>query len=74
MSCNPPPPPALFAPQFADPRRPGSIGSLKNVKKDVTEMRKGTECGIGFEAWEDFQAGDTVQTFEEVSEKRKLTV
>ncbi|KAK1817641.1 translation initiation factor IF-2 [Friedmanniomyces endolithicus] len=50
----------------------GTISSLKNVKKDVQEMRKGTECGMGFEGWEGFEVGDQVQTYEEVSEKRKL--
>ena len=50
----------------------GVITSLKNVKKDVQEMRKGTECGIGFEDWEAFQEGDSIQTYEEISEKRKL--
>ncbi|KAL4794176.1 hypothetical protein BDV19DRAFT_365336 [Aspergillus venezuelensis] len=50
----------------------GSITSLKNVKKDVTEMRKDTECGIGFEGWTDFAVGDQVQCYEEVSEKRHL--
>ncbi|KYG50068.1 hypothetical protein M433DRAFT_130715 [Acidomyces richmondensis BFW] len=50
----------------------GTITSLKNVKKDVQEMRKGTECGMGFEGWEDFEVGDLVQCYEEVQEKRRL--
>ena len=50
----------------------GTLSSLKNVKKDVTEMRKGTECGIGFADWEDAQEGDQVQCFEEKEEKRAL--
>lgn len=50
----------------------GTISSLKNVKKDVTEMRKGSECGIGFEGWDDFDVGDLIQTYNEVSEKRTL--
>ncbi|ETN37918.1 translation initiation factor IF-2 [Cyphellophora europaea CBS 101466] len=50
----------------------GSLNSLKNVKKDVTEMRKGSECGIAFDEWEEMQEGDKVQCFEEISEKRKL--
>lgn len=50
----------------------GTISSLKNVKKDVQEMRKGTECGMGFEDWEKFEVGDTIQTYEERSEKRTL--
>ncbi|GIZ38194.1 hypothetical protein CKM354_000161700 [Cercospora kikuchii] len=50
----------------------GTINSLKNVKKDVTEMRKGSECGMGFDDWESFEVGDQVQTYEEISERRKL--
>ncbi|KAL9085959.1 MAG: hypothetical protein Q9165_007321 [Trypethelium subeluteriae] len=50
----------------------GVLNSLKNVKKDVSEMRKGTECGIGFEDWEDFQIGDQIQCYEERTEKRFL--
>ncbi|EDN09003.1 hypothetical protein HCAG_05502 [Histoplasma mississippiense (nom. inval.)] len=50
----------------------GIITSLKNVKKDVTEMRKGTECGIAFDNWNDFRVGDHVQCYEEKSEKRML--
>lgn len=50
----------------------GTMNSLKNVKKDVTEMRKDTECGIGFEGWTDFAVGDHVQCYEEIFEKRYL--
>ncbi|KAE8352461.1 hypothetical protein BDV28DRAFT_135121 [Aspergillus coremiiformis] len=50
----------------------GSMTSLKNVKKDVTEMRKDTECGIGFEGWTGFAVGDHVQCYEEIYEKRYL--
>ena len=50
----------------------GTLSSLKNVKKDVTEMRKGTECGMGFANWTDFKPGDQVQCYEETSEKRAL--
>jgi translation initiation factor IF-2 len=50
----------------------GVLTSLKNVKKDVDQMRKDTECGVAFEGWEDFQVGDKVQTYDEKSEKRYL--
>ncbi|KAM0716976.1 hypothetical protein Q7P37_006828 [Cladosporium fusiforme] len=50
----------------------GTISSLKNVKKDVQEMRKGTECGMGFDGWDAFEVSDTIQTYEERSEKRSL--
>ncbi len=51
---------------------PGNLVSLKNVKKDVTEMRKGSECGMGFENWHDFQVGDQIQSYETKEEKRYL--
>lgn len=50
----------------------GMLSSLKNRKQDATEMRKGTECGMGFEGWKDFQVGDLVQSYEEKVEKRTL--
>ncbi|OCK86157.1 initiation factor 2 [Lepidopterella palustris CBS 459.81] len=50
----------------------GTISSLKQVKKDVAEMRKNSECGIGFEGWEGFEVGDQIQCYEEIKEKRYL--
>ncbi|KAL2752227.1 hypothetical protein ACRALDRAFT_1037394, partial [Sodiomyces alcalophilus JCM 7366] len=50
----------------------GKIDALKHGKKDVSEMRKGSECGVSFEGFEDFQVGDQIQTYEEVREKRTL--
>lgn len=50
----------------------GKLESLKNVKKDVNEMRKGNECGMGFTGWEAFEEGDQVQAFEEEKSARKL--
>ncbi|OCL04731.1 initiation factor 2 [Glonium stellatum] len=50
----------------------GTVSSLKLVKKDVSEMRKGTECGMAFEGWEGFEVGDQAQCYEEKQEKRYL--
>lgn len=50
----------------------GTLNSLKNQKKDVTEMRKGSECGMGFENWGDFREGDQVQCYEEQNTPRTL--
>ncbi|KAF7716299.1 Translation initiation factor IF-2, mitochondrial [Penicillium ucsense] len=55
-----------------EPVYDGTMTSLKNVKKDVTEMRKDTECGIAFEGWTDFAVGDHIQCYEEIREKRHL--
>ncbi len=41
----------------------GRINSLKHFKEDVREMLAGQECGIGLEGWEDFQPGDTMETY-----------
>jgi translation initiation factor IF-2 len=51
----------------------GNLDSLKNVKKDVIEMKKGNDCGMGFEGWGGFQEGDQVQCYEIIKEKRYLT-
>jgi len=50
----------------------GIISTLKNQKKDVEQMRKDTECGISFAAFNDFKAGDRIQCYEQVLEKRSL--
>jgi translation initiation factor IF-2 len=50
----------------------GTLASLKNVKKDVLEMKKGSECGMGFDSWTDFEIGDLVQSYDEKQEKRYL--
>jgi translation initiation factor IF-2 len=49
-----------------------TIETLKHVKKDVNEMKKGSECGMSFADWDELQAGDQIQMIEEVLEKRKL--
>ncbi|KAH6955070.1 hypothetical protein DER45DRAFT_571925 [Fusarium avenaceum] len=50
----------------------GKIDTLKHVKKDVMEMGKGTECGIGLEDFHDLQVDDQIQTYDEIKEKRTL--
>ncbi|QRV90039.1 Elongation factor Tu GTP binding domain [Ceratobasidium sp. AG-Ba] len=44
----------------------GSIESLKQHKKEMTEMRKGNECGMSFTKFEDLKAGDHIQTYETI--------
>ncbi|KAK1714674.1 hypothetical protein BDP67DRAFT_588849 [Colletotrichum lupini] len=50
----------------------GKIDTLKHGKKDVNEIRKGSECGIAFDGFTDFHVGDQIQMYEEVREKRSL--
>jgi translation initiation factor IF-2 len=42
----------------------GVIATLKRFKDDVREVQAGTECGMGFERFQDMQAGDTIEVFE----------
>ena len=58
--------------RICSPLAAGALSSLKNRKQDATEMRKGTECGMGFEGWTDFKVGDQIQSYEEKVEKRTL--
>ncbi|OAA59836.1 mitochondrial translation initiation factor [Niveomyces insectorum RCEF 264] len=50
----------------------GKLEALKQGKKDVSEMRKGTECGMSFEDWGEMAVGDKIQAYEEIREKRRL--
>ena len=50
----------------------GTLESLKNVKKDIMEAKKGGECGLGFEGWTEFEVGDLIQAYETKEEKRFL--
>ena len=63
-----------FAPSVhrLTPPRVGKLESLKHVKKDIDEARKGSECGIGFETFQDFEVGDQIQSYEEIVTKRSL--
>lgn len=44
----------------------GSLDTLKQLKKDATEVRKGTECGLSFNGFEDIREGDVIQMFERI--------
>lgn len=50
----------------------GLLSSLKHVKDDISEAKRGTECGLSFENWDKFQAGDKIQIYEEISHPRYL--
>lgn len=42
----------------------GSISSLKRVKEDVREVKKGIECGILLDGFNDVKTGDILQAYE----------
>jgi translation initiation factor IF-2 len=39
----------------------GKIGSLRRFKDDVSEVKSGFECGIGFDKFNDIKIGDTIE-------------
>ena len=41
----------------------GKIGSLRRFKDDVSEVKAGFECGIGFERFNDIKVGDHIEVF-----------
>jgi translation initiation factor IF-2 len=49
-----------------------TISSLKRFKDDVNEVKKGYECGIGIDGFNDIKVGDFIESFKEVQEKATL--
>jgi translation initiation factor IF-2 len=41
----------------------GKIASLRRFKDDVSEVKAGIECGIGFEKYNDIKIGDVIEAF-----------
>jgi translation initiation factor IF-2 len=41
----------------------GKIGSLRRFKDDVSEVKSGFECGIGFDKFNDLKLGDLIEVF-----------
>jgi len=42
----------------------GELDSLRRFKDDVSEVRSGTECGIGVKDYTDVKAGDIIEVFD----------
>lgn len=50
----------------------GELNALRQVKKDISEAKKGLECGMSFEGFDQFQAGDVIQHLQTIETKQKL--
>ncbi len=44
----------------------GELESLRRFKDDVSEVKAGTECGIGVKNYNDVKAGDQIEVYERV--------
>ena len=50
----------------------GSLSSLKRFKDDVKEVTKGFDCGLQIVDFNDVQAGDLIESYEEIEVRKKL--
>ncbi|HEX7966255.1 MAG TPA: translation initiation factor IF-2 [Gammaproteobacteria bacterium] len=50
----------------------GALESLRRFKDDVSEVRAGTECGIGVKDYNDVQPGDKIECYERVEVARTI--
>ena len=50
----------------------GELESLRRFKDDVSEVRAGTECGLGVKNYNDVRVGDQIECYERVSVERTL--
>jgi translation initiation factor IF-2 len=50
----------------------GELESLRRFKEDASEVRQGTECGIGVKNYNDVKVGDQIEVYEVVTIKRTL--
>ncbi len=50
----------------------GALDSLRRFKDDVSEVRAGTECGMGVKNYNDIREGDHIEVFERVQVTRTL--
>lgn len=48
----------------------GELESLRRFKDDVSEVRSGTECGIGVKNYNDVKVGDNIEVYETIEVSR----
>ena len=48
----------------------GKIGSLQREKDSVKEVKKGYECGITIENFNDIKPGDIIESYEMIEKKK----
>jgi translation initiation factor IF-2 len=51
----------------------GKLDTLKRFKDDVKEVKKGYECGMSIEKFNDIKVGDQIEAFHEVEVAKKLS-
>lgn len=49
-----------------DSNSTGLLDTFRQLKKDITEARKGVECGMSLKDYSDLQAGDIIQMYDTI--------
>ena len=50
----------------------GELDSLRRFKDDVSEVKSGTECGIGIKNYKDIKPGDKIEVFDRKEEAQSI--
>lgn len=50
----------------------GELDSLRRFKDDASEVKAGTECGIGVKNYNDVRAGDQIEVYERIEVRKVL--
>ena len=50
----------------------GELDSLRRFKDDVSEVKSGTECGVGIKNYKDIQPNDKIEVFNRKEESRTI--
>lgn len=50
----------------------GELDSLRRFKDDASEVKAGTECGIGVKNYDDVRTGDQIEVYERVEVRKTL--
>jgi translation initiation factor IF-2 len=50
----------------------GNLDTLRHIKKDIEEARKGSECGMSFTSFDNLREGDLIQFFEVIERPATL--
>ena len=50
----------------------GTLGSLKRFKDDAKEVKRGFECGLNIDKYNNIEVGDIIESFHEIEVAKKL--
>jgi translation initiation factor IF-2 len=51
---------------------PGPLESLRHLKKEVNEARKGSECGMTVTGYRELQEGDQIVAVQKLEKQQQL--